>query len=326
MVLATVVGLAVLYVAVLLGINVIGNRLERPEAAEPVGSLDGRFDAQLVLQAQGRIWNYRDGELTNILLIGTDWDEGRQVSEGSRYAGQADFLLLLCMDRPNKMITPILIDRDTLADVRIYGPFGDEAGTRCTQICLSYAFGDTPQHACENTVWSVSELLGGIPIDGYMALSMDGITALNDALGGVTVTLEDDFTHIDPEMKQGATITLHGNQAETFVRGRMNVGEGTNQSRMRRQSAFIEAASERMAQGMSEDMNYISNVLDAVSPWMTTDLNRGWLINRAYESQNCQRTDIRRIAGSHSVGEDGFIEFKADEDALIDLLTSIFFE
>ena len=85
---------------------------------------------------------------------------------------------------------------------------------------------------------AVEGLLLGESIDFYVAMNMDGISELNDLAGGVTVTLEDDFSSIDPAMAKGTTLTLHGDQAETFVRSRMTVGDGTNASRMERQEAF----------------------------------------------------------------------------------------
>lgn len=320
------VGVVALYAAVLFGINAIGSRIERGDAQEPVGSLDRRFDAQtLQLTAQGRTWDYRSGELTNLLFIGVDWDDERLASADTRYEGQADFLLLLSLDGERKVVSSVQIDRDTLADIRVYGAFGDYAGTRRTQICLAYAFGATPEEGCENTVWAVSRLLGGIPIDGYLAMDMDGIVALNDALGGVTVTLEDDFSHLDPEMTAGATLTLEGAQAEYYVRGRMGVGEGTNQSRMRRQSAFMDAAAQRLVDCMNEDLNYVAELLDALEPYVTTDVDRGWLIDRAYATRNYAREEIRQIAGRHDVGADGFVQFTADADALNALLVELFF-
>ena len=48
-------------------------------------------------------------------------------------------------------------------------------------------------------------------IDFYVAMNMDGISELNDLAGGVTVTLEDDFSSIDPAMTKGTTLPLHGN-------------------------------------------------------------------------------------------------------------------
>ena len=159
-----------------------------------------------------------------------------------------------------------------------------------------------------------------------MALDMGGITALNDALGGVTVTLEDDFSALDPEMRKGATITLRGRQAEYFVRGRMNVGDGTNASRMRRQQAFIRGAEEMIRQGMKEDMNYIGKLYDALDGHVQTDIERGWLINRAYACRDYQIPDVKTLAGSRAIGEDGFVEFHADADALSDMLATEFFE
>ena len=301
--------------------------MERRDAAEPVGSLEGRFDSQeLTIEAQGGTWTYRGNDLTNLLFIGVDWDDQRRASADSRYEGQADFLLLVSLDRANRTISSIQIDRDTLADVRVYGAFGDYAGTRRTQICLAYAFGDTAQSGCENVVWAVSRLMGGVPIDGYLAMDMDGIVALNEALGGVTVTLEDDFSSVDPQMVPGATVTLQGAQAETFVRGRMGVGDGTNQSRMRRQRAFMEAAIGQFADGLSEDMNYASELLDALSDFLVTDKDRGWLINRAYESREYARSEIHQIAYTYIYCEDGFVEFSADADALASLLAETFFE
>lgn len=73
------------------------------------------------------------------------------------------------------------------------------------QICLGYAFGDGRQTSCEVTVEAVENLLGGQAIDQYLAMGLDGISTLNDLAGGVTVTLEDDFSAIDPAMTKGTT-------------------------------------------------------------------------------------------------------------------------
>ena len=260
-----------------------------------------------------------------MLLIGVDWTEQAQRAS-ARYDGQADFLLLLSFDREKKTVASLQLDRDTMTPIRIYGPFGDYTGVRETQICLSHAYGATAEENCENTVWAVGRLLGNIPIDGYMALDMSGITALNDALGGVTVTLEEDFSSLDPQMVKGATITLQGKQAETFVRGRTGVGDGTNASRMQRQRTFIRSAEELLVQRMNEDMGYAGTLYDALAGHMTTNIERGWLINRAYECRDYRRPETKTLAGGHCIGADGFMEFHADKDALNALLTEMCFE
>lgn len=318
---------ALAYAGVLLGIRTVGSRLERSDAPEPVGSLDGRFASdELTLRYADRTWTYRKRELTNLLLIGVDWAEMDSPAASGRYAGQADFLLLLTFDKKNRTISTLQIDRDTMTDIRVYGPFGDYTGMRETQICLSHAYGATAAENCENTVWAESRLLGNIPVDGYLALDMSAITALNDALGGVTVTLEEDFSALDPQMVKGATIALQGKQAETFVRGRTGVGDGTNAARMKRQKAFMQKAGDLIAEGLERDSGFAGTLLDALSGHMTMNVTRGWLINKAYESSGYRRTETRTLAGTHALGADGFTEFRADTDALNDLLTASFFE
>lgn len=318
---------ALAYAGVLLGIRTVGSRLERSDAPEPVGSLDGRFASdELTLRYADRTWTYRKRELTNLLLIGVDWAEMDSPAASGRYAGQADFLLLLTFDKKNRTISTLQIDRDTMTDIRVYGPFGEYTGIRETQICLSHAYGATAAENCENTVWAASRLLGNIPVDGYLALDMSAITALNDALGGVTVTLEEDFSALDPQMVRGATIALQGKQAETFVRGRTGVGDGTNAARMKRQKAFMQKAGDLIAEGLERDSGFAGTLLDALSGHMTMNVTRGWLINKAYESSGYRRTETRTLAGTHALGADGFTEFRADTDALNDLLTASFFE
>ena len=323
---AVLVCTALLYAGLLLGVQTIGNRLEQRDAVESIGSLEGRFTSEaLTMQYGGRTWTYRGRELTNLLLIGVDWEESENTVSG-RYAGQADFLFLITIDRENKIVSTLQLDRDTMADIRVYGPLGDYTGIQKMQICLSHAYGKSDAQNCENTVWAVSRLLGGIPIDGYITLDMSGITALNDALGGVTVTLKEDFSALDPEMTKGATLTLRGMQAETFVRSRMDVGDGTNASRMQRQRTFIRSAEEQLVQRMNEDMNYAGMLYDALVGHMTTNIERGWLINKAYECRDYRRPETKMLAGGHCIGTDGFMEFHADEDALNALLTEMLFE
>lgn len=324
---AVLVCAALVYAGMLLGIRTVGNRLEKSDAPEPLGSLDGRFASdELTLCYADRTWTYRKRELTNLLLIGVDWAEMDSSAASGRYAGQADFLLLVTFDKKNKIVSMLQIDRDTMTDIRVYGPFGDYTGVRETQICLSHAYGATAEENCENTVWAASRLLGNIPIDGYLALDMSAITALNDALGGVTVTLEEDFSALDPQMVRGATIALWGKQAEIFVRGRTGVGDGTNAARMKRQKVFMQKAGDLIAEGLERDSGFAGTLLDALSGHMTMNVTRGWLINKAYESSGYRRTETRTLAGTHALGADGFTEFRADTDALNDLLTASFFE
>ena len=107
--------IAAVYAGILLGIQLIGNRLEKQEVAETFGSLEGRFDSdELTFSYGGRTLTYRKRDLTNILIMGVDWVDMEESSSSARYSGQADFLLLLTLDRENRTISTLQIDRDTI--------------------------------------------------------------------------------------------------------------------------------------------------------------------------------------------------------------------
>ena len=323
---AVLVCTALLYAGVLLGIRTVGNRLEKSDVPEPVGSLDGRFASdKLTLRYANRTWVYRKRDLTNILLMGVDWAEMNSPASSGRYAGQADFLLLVTFDKKNKIVSMLQIDRDTMTDVRVYSPFGDYTGVRETQLCLSHAYGATAEENCENTVWAVGRLLGNIPIDGYMALDMSGITALNDALGGVTVTLEEDFSALDPEMAKGATLTLRGKQAETFVRGRMDVGDGANASRMRRQRTYMTAFMKKAQELVAEDSGMANTLYKTLTPYMVTDLSGKDVSTLLETSRSYTFQGVMSPEGTVN-SEGKLVEFYVDEASLRSLVLSLYYE
>ena len=322
----TAIAAIVIYVLLFWGIRHFGQKLEFGEQEPVWGDLSDSIVSGVTLDYEGRTYVYRKADLTNILVIGVDVDTLVGETRGGRNGGQADVLMLLVMDRQNKTITPIPIDRDTITEIPIYGVFGDAAGTREAQISLSHAFGNTEDERSEHTVDAVERLFGSVTVDHYLTMDMGGIAILNDTLGGVTVTLEDDFTHYDPSMAEGVTLTLKGKQAEYYVRGRMDMSVGTNAARMRRQETFLESALALLRTHMEESLSFMGELVDALAGHMVTDMTRGQLINDAYVYQRYQTREARPILGKHVVNEEGFSEFHSDVDALEALIIDVFFE
>ncbi len=282
--------------------------------------------------AEGNVVRYHEQayrlkeRLTTILMMGIDTSETQHVSGGFRNGGQSDFLLLLVIDEEQKTITPLQIDRDTMAEITILGVLGNVAGTKEYQICLSHGFGDGKEQSCQFTVDAVSKLLLGTKIDFYVAMNLDGIPVLNDALGGVTVTLEDDFTALDPTMTQGTTLTLMGKQAEYFVRNRMNIGVGTNESRVVRQKQYLKRLGELLDGKIRERMSFAGDLFDLLSPHMQTDMRRGRMINEAWSTRDYLRKEIVNPTGEYVDGTNGFVEFHIDQEKLESLVMSLFYE
>lgn len=295
---------------------------EKPRE-ETMGKLDGRFQSAITYVHGENVLHYREKALTNLLLIGVDRDESSAMDAMAQEGGQADFLLLVTADRERRAIILTHIDRDTITEIGTYGVFGDRAGTTVTQICLAHAFGSTEEQRCENTVQAVSNLFGGIVIEGYIAMDMGNIAQLNDALGGVTVTLEDDFSAVDPAMAADTTLTLQGRQAEIFLRYRSMLAESTNQRRMQRQRAYMSAALTAME---GKDASDWDQLLSTMQGSIHTNVAQAELADDLNRWQRYDRSDIQPLNGSHTVDEDGFVAFYPDQAWMYEYLTAHFFE
>lgn len=312
------------------GLYIVGRRVELSAATqeEPRGDLTDRFQEKRTIEYNGQRYHYRSN-LVSVLFMGIDRlmpVESNIAVSGYRNGGQADFLLLLVIDRKEQKITSIQIDRDTMAEITILGVLGNPAGTKNAQICLAHGFGDGGEQSCLFTVDAVSKYLLGVDINFFVSLNMDGIVVLNEALGGVTVTLADDFTALDPDMRVGETLMLQGRQAEYYVRGRMGIGEGTNASRMARQNDFLGKAGTLLDEKLRVDVNFVGELFDALEKDLTTNMARGRMINEAYASRNYYRTETIIPAGEHRVGSEGFVEFHSDMRALEALVLDVFYE
>ena len=75
---------------------------------------------------------------------------------------------------------------------------GEKLGKEKGQIALQYAYGDGGRKSCWLTKNAVSELLYGVKIDAYLAMTIEGIAKATDLIGGVTLTVPEDYTDIDP--------------------------------------------------------------------------------------------------------------------------------
>lgn len=313
--------LAVLVLAAVL-LFVGGSWLEK-RSRKPETRTELPQETAETMEVDGHTYKKRDG-LTTILVMGVDHET--QESYAYRQAGQADFLRLIVLDSNNKTVQQLQIDRDTMTPVTVLGLLGDRYEPVTEQICLGYAFGDGRQTSCEVTVEAVENLLGGQEIDQYLAMGLDGISTLNDLAGGVTVTLEDDFSAIDPAMTKDATLTLQGEQAETYVRSRRSIGVGTNEARMARQESYIRQLSVQLDEKLQKDQNFAVDAYDALQPYLTTSMAKGQLVNEAWAAKDYTRLDTIKPDGTYQVGEDGFMEFYPDADALQQAVLQLFYE
>ena len=210
---------------------------------------DGKEPSQSELnyiEFEGKQYSYNQN-LFNILLIGTDGEEDLTKLTEPGNAGQADVLILLSMDKDTKEVSMYQIPRDTMTEVDTYDKSGNPMGTEHTQIAYQYAYSIGGTSSCWAVEKTVSELLCDITIDGYIAMNVGGIPFLNDALGGVTMTIPEDYQAIDPQFEKDAQVTLTGEQALKYLHYQEADQSFANQKRMERQFLYIAAFLDNMA-------------------------------------------------------------------------------
>ena len=315
--------LAIFVVLLAASVMVARRYLEPARNPDPVGNYTDRYVYDVTREIDGQMYRQK-GSVTTLLLMGIDHDSDETPVTGFRSGGQADFLRLVIIDRTENTITQIPIDRDTLAEITVLGVTGEVSGERTAQICLSHSFGDGKEQSGELTREAVSRMLLGARIDFYMAMNLDGIAVLNDTLGGISVTLAEDLTALDPAWTAGSKITLHGEQAQTFVRARMTVSDGTNVSRMTRQQQYVSEAAHILQEKVNQDVDFIGTLFDHMSPYLTGNIGRANLVNLAYLARHFGRTVVE-IPGTHGKDAQGFVTFEPDAEALQEIVLRYLF-
>ncbi len=294
----------------------------KKDSAEEISSAESETQGQAIdntIEWKGKKYTY-NGDLTNILFLGIDTTDPIGESYEPGAAGQADCIILLSLNEETEQGTIIQINRNTMTTLDVYDDAGNRVGSTEGQLCLQYAYGIGGESSSWAVKKTVGSLLYGVSIDGYFTMQMDVIGDLNDAMGGVDITMSADYTDIDPSFTEGTTVHLEGDQAERYVRYRDTSVFNGIEDRMKRQVEYITSMISAMrAQGGTE-------LYDIISPYLgsevVTDMSAEEL--NALSSYEYLTDEVQYLPGEEVMGE-VYEEYYIDEDALQDLLISIFY-
>ncbi|MCM3763568.1 LytR family transcriptional regulator [Neobacillus niacini] len=207
----------------------------------------------------------------SVLLLGVDEREGDK--------GRSDSLIVLTVNPNNNSVKMLSIPRDTRTE--IIGKGKDD------KINHAYAFGGVPM-----AMDTVENFLD-IPIDYYVQINMEGFKDIVDAVGGVTVQNDLDFTDGGVHFAKGE-ITLNGEQALIFSRMRYNDPRG-DFGRQLRQRQIIQAVINEGASVSS--LAKFSDIFNALGKNVKTNLTFGQMmdIQKNYKSAagNIQQMEIK---------------------------------
>lgn len=262
-------------------------------------------------------------DMTVLMVMGIDQNGVVKDSGSYNNSGAVDAVILLVFTEKDESVRVLTLNRDTMVDIPVLGVGGKPAGTIHGQLALSHTYGNGLEESCENTMQTVSDLLYGLRIDYYVSMNMDAIAILNDAVGGVQVTVTDDFSGIDPSIVQGE-ITLRGEQATTFVRSRSGLGDELNVSRMERQKEYVDGFLSALKEKAAVDDGFILQTYNDVADYMVTNCSSTvWsTLLKRYRDYTLQEVVIPE---GKNVKGDKYMEFYLDEEALDDVILRLFY-
>lgn len=276
------------------------------------------------VQYQGNTYKYND-HLSNYLFMGIDSREDVDTYESQQDAGQADAIFLVSMDRATEEIKVLFIPRDSMTRIEVFNPSGKSLGMTTDHINIQYAYGDGKQESCELMKTAVSNLLDGLPIQGYCSMNMDGIPAITDFVGGVEITVPDDsLEDVNPDFKKGAVVTLTGENAEQFVRYRDIKKSQSALVRQERQKTYIQALLKKAQEQASEDAGFVTGLYDSIKSYTVTNMGNDVFAKLLTASQN-GITDTQTVPGEGTQGEN-FDEYHVDQEKLSELIISMFYD
>ncbi|XJZ26981.1 LytR family transcriptional regulator [Bacillota bacterium Lsc_1132] len=182
----------------------------------------------------------------SVLMLGVDERQGDK--------GRSDTIIVLTVNPNNKSVKMLSIPRDTRTEIVGKG--------KLDKINHAYAFGDIPM------AMDTIEKFLDIPIDYYMKINMEGFKDIVDAVGGVTVQNNLDFSNGGYHFPVGP-VTLNGDKALSFTRMRYDDPRG-DFGREERQRMIIQAIIHK-GTSVSSLTNY-SSILQAIGKNVKTNL------------------------------------------------------
>lgn len=190
------------------------------------------------------------GDETNLLVMGVDARAGESIDSGVR----PDSLMILHLDNKTGACRVLAIPRDTRTDLPGYG---------LTKINHALAVGGVDYEKL------VVQNLLGIKIDHYVLIDFNGFKSLVDAVGGIAITVPDNFTATDGTVFTPGVQTMTGAQALSYARYRG--GADGDFGRIQRQQQVL-----RALVGKGSNLNIVRSInelLPAVEQNLRTDLS-----------------------------------------------------
>ncbi|MGN1147843.1 MAG: LCP family protein, partial [Lachnospiraceae bacterium] len=275
----------------------------------------------------GKVYEY-NSDIMTFLVMGIDKNSEVTDNPDAVSGGQADALFLVVVNPDKKDISIIAVNRDTMTDVKMYDVHTEGYEQTVTaQIATQHGFGDGREQSCELTRDAVSALFYDLPIHGYVSINMAAIAKLNDAIGGVDVTVLEDLTKVNKNWKEGTQITLMGKDAFWYVKWRDTTVFESNRGRLARQKQYLTAFIQKAITETKKDITLPVTLYGELSKYMVTDITVeevAYLVGELLD-YHFDGDAIYTLEGTTEMGEK-HEEFYPDYEALKELMIRVFYQ
>lgn len=280
-----------------------------------------------VITHEGKDYIYNQ-DIKAYLIMGVDKAgtvEEETINDYTK-GGQSDAMFLLVTDASDKTMSIISINRNTMTRVEICGISGESAGYKEMQICLQHAYGDGKNLSCVRATEAVSHLFYNLPINGYLAMNMNGMPILNDSIGGVEVTVLQDLTNTKKgvSLKKGETKVLTGDEAYVYLRTR-DINEFDSASdRLKRQEQYITAYMKKLESVAASNPGKAVSIYESLEDYIVSSIDFANLVSEVSEYSFDAETNMYSVPGETVMG-DYYEEYYVDEEAFYQMIIDVFY-
>ncbi len=211
-------------------------------------------------------------EALNILVLGSDSRSGKEnkaLGGGSSTGARSDTAMVVHVDAGRTGATIVSIPRDTLV-TRPSCPLKSGGSTAVAYGAMFNSAYSVGGPVCAvKTVESITD----VRMDHYIEIDFSGFAKLVNALGGVTVTTDQDIDDDDSHLHlKAGTHHLDGKTALALARTRHGIGDGSDLGRIGLQQTLVKALLEQIsATNLLTSPTKLYSVTDAITGSLTTD-------------------------------------------------------
>ena len=265
------------------------------------------------------------------LILGVDNKGSLQIDRDISEIGLSDGIFLVAENTAKNRVHIIQIPRDTMTTITVTDENSDPIGTAVDHLTRAWMYGDNHEKSGKYSMDAVSGVMGGLKINGYMAGSIDIINELNEYVGGVEVTIEEDgLENVDPSFVKGANVLLTGNQAEKFVRSRDTTVDFTAMTRMSRHRQYAIAFGNKVIKLAKKDSDVIPGMFSLIEDNIVTNMEKGTYLKIAMDialnGELLNDSDFSTFEGENRVNHEADKdEFWPDYEQVDKLVLDTFF-